>query len=168
MIIVAILIFLGTVSLGFAVWVAFVKKPPKPLVVPAGGGTEEPAPPPVEQSPTERTRQEVEQRTRDFIQAFNSNNVDFLEQYYTVSKRELIAVFESVVVNGEVRYANATIDSNISVSSSQDTAIVHIRYDLVRIDRATRSKREEPGKDKTLNWKKVGGAWVLVGRPEPY
>lgn len=139
----------------------------KPVVTPSPtpmAETPSPSPTRAEPSPEEKLRAEIESRTRAWVEAFNTNDPDRMEPFYTITKRELLRICEKDFFTAEVRYANFEI---AEITAGPETSYVRIKYDRVRTEKASRLKTEDPRREKLLTWRRSGSTWVLSGPPEP-
>ncbi len=164
-IITVVLLVVGLGALGAALFGHFSKKArPAATAGPSADPSADPGATPVPGDPAALAKAEIESRTRDWIAAFNTNDPRNLEPFYAMSQRELNQALDSFFSNHTWSLEKVEL---VEVTPGGETAYVKLKYDRVKIERLSKFRSEEPGRERLLNWKKVDGRWVLNGPPEP-
>ncbi len=135
-----------------------VKPPPKN---PNSGASQTPPPPldPVAQE----TEQQVRGRFRNYVEAYNSNDIKRIAEYYPPDKfREVSRCFSEIYEKHWIKIREFVF---VSAQPKHDTCTIVVKVTRLHTDVRTNEQFDERA-DRTINWSKVEGVWLISDKPE--
>lgn len=131
------------------------KKPPQPPTLPP------PPPPP----PFAAERGEIEERLREYVREFNTNDLNKLAKYYACDLDTLRRAFGVLPIDTELAYQDYKAKT-IDVLSANECRVT-LTFDRVLTNTETKKSEKQEGAERLLVWTRKEGKWVITSPPEP-